>query len=74
MLYFSGIKPNLIKSEIPDIVVLKRKGFKWQSGVCYIDLNNDLFKKKLPDCNRYSMSIENMENKKPCTRRENRYF
>ena len=58
-------------------------------GISYIDLNNDTLKilgthfsynKKLKeeklflDHNRYSTSIENMENEKPYTRRENHYF
>ena len=32
--YFPGLKPNLIKSEIVGIGVLK--GFKWQSVVCVV--------------------------------------
>ena len=31
-------------------------------------------KKSLQDCNRYSKSIENMENDKSYTRRGNHYF
>ena len=58
-------------------------------GMRSVDLNNDMLnilgthfsyneklivEKNLEDCNRYSTSIENIENEKPYTRSENRYF
>ena len=77
--YFSGLKPNLTKSEIAGIGVLKEV----QETVCgmrCIDLNIETYsfllklkikegEKKLWDCNRYSTSIKKMENEKPYTRR-----
>ena len=84
-LYFSGLKLNLRKSEIAGIGVPKRVQVAvWYA---LYRLNNDTlkilgshfsYKKKLKEekkffqvHNRYSTSIENMENKKPYTRREN---
>ena len=85
---FSGLKPNLAKSEIVGIGVLKGV----QVAVCgmhCIGLNNDTLKnirypfllqwklneeKKIWDCERFWTSIENMENEKPYIRRENKYF
>ena len=86
---FSRLTPNLSKCEIAGIGVLKRIQVAVCSMRC-VDLNNDTLKilgtsfsynekltegkKLLYNCNKYSTSIENMENEKSYTRRENCYF
>ena len=84
----SGLKPNLTKSEIAGIGVLKVVQVA-VCGMCCLGLNNDTLKilgtycsyneklkekKFLWDCDRYSASSKNMENEKPYTRKKNRYF
>ena len=87
-MYFSGLKPYL-RSEAVGIGVLKGVQVA-VCGIRCTYLNNDMlkilgnyfsYKKKMErrkkpfqDCNRYSTSIENMENQKPSTRRKNCYF
>ena len=70
--YFSGLKPDLTKSKIAGVEVLK--GF--QVAICdirYIDLNNDTlnFFKTVIDIQRV---LKIYGNEKPYTRRKNRYF
>ena len=86
---FSGLKPNLSKCHITCIGVLKGVQVA-VCGMRCVDLKNDTLKilgthfcyneklkeekKLLHNCHKYSLSTENMENEKSCTRRENFYF
>ena len=83
---FSGLKPNLSKCEITGIGVLKVVQVtacgmrcvdlkKWYIKTIRYSLllqqKTERGKKLLHNCNKYSMSTENVENKKSYTRTEN---